>query len=59
MSLVGSSLWGEVGTAAEVCAVLQAFMKLIHIFCVPRKGLCGTYSWGPVDELQGARSPKN
>lgn len=42
MSPVGSSPRGEVGAAAEVCAVLQAFVKLSHICCVPRTGLCGT-----------------
>lgn len=49
---------------AEVLAVFQAFMKCIHICCVPRIGLCDTgwdfpsavqrlYSWVPVGELQG------
>lgn len=42
MSLVGSSPRGEIGATAEMCAVLQAFVKLIHICRVPRTGLCGT-----------------
>lgn len=56
--------------AAGVRAMPQAFMKSIHICCVPGTGLGDTgrdfppavqrrYSWVPVGELQGVGSPQN